>query len=85
MEICVGNESWPGILGAYVIAYILDAVFIGTPMYFLEVALGQFTQSGAIGVFNLIPALKVSYVDNLKCSGAGEICNNLNCLVLLRI
>ena len=45
--------------GSFVLPYTIMLVFVGLPLFFLELALGQYSQSGPIDVFgNLVPLLK---------------------------
>ncbi|XP_067006231.2 sodium-dependent nutrient amino acid transporter 1 isoform X2 [Anabrus simplex] len=44
--------------GAFLIPYIIVLVVIGKPLYYLEMALGQFTSSGCVRVWNMAPGLK---------------------------
>ena len=45
--------------GSFVLPYTIMLVFVGLPLFFLELALGQYSQSGPIDVFgNLMPLLK---------------------------
>ncbi|KAG0714762.1 Sodium-dependent nutrient amino acid transporter 1 [Chionoecetes opilio] len=44
--------------GAFLIPYLVVLVFIGRPLYFLELALGQFSSSSCTKIWQLAPALK---------------------------
>lgn len=44
--------------GAFLLPYIFCVVFIGFPLFFLEMALGQFTKQGAIGAWNIVPLMR---------------------------
>jgi solute carrier family 6 (neurotransmitter transporter, glycine) member 5/9 len=44
--------------GAFVIPYIIVLLIIGKPVYFLEMALGQFSSSNSVRVFNCVPVLR---------------------------
>ena len=45
--------------GSFVLPYTIMLVFVGLPLFFLELALGQYSQRGPIDVFgNLMPLLK---------------------------
>ena len=41
------------ILGAFVVPYFCIYFLIGTPLYFMEMSLGQFTSSGAAAAFKM--------------------------------
>ena len=41
--------------GSFFIAYFIILVLIGKPMYYMELALGQFAQQGPVGVWKLCP------------------------------
>jgi solute carrier family 6 amino acid transporter-like protein 5/7/9/14 len=58
--------------GAFLIPYIVVLFLIGKPLYYIEMALGQFVAGGPIKVWALSPALKGTF-------GAGSfhvICTN---------
>ena len=42
--------------GAFLIPYILVLFFVGRPLYLLELALGQFSSSGSVLVWDMVPA-----------------------------
>ncbi|KAK4287442.1 hypothetical protein Pmani_039485 [Petrolisthes manimaculis] len=44
--------------GAFLIPYLLVLTFIGRPLYFLELVLGQFSSSGSVKVWRMVPAAK---------------------------
>ncbi|XP_018428778.1 PREDICTED: sodium- and chloride-dependent creatine transporter 1 isoform X2 [Nanorana parkeri] len=41
--------------GVFLIPYVLIAIFGGIPIFFLEIALGQFMKAGSIAVWNIAP------------------------------
>ena len=41
--------------GAFLIPYVILLILVGKPMYFMEVALGQFSQLGPLAVWKLSP------------------------------
>ncbi|KAF2369074.1 Sodium:neurotransmitter symporter [Trinorchestia longiramus] len=44
--------------GAFLIPYILVLIFIGKPLYYMELCLGQFASAGAVKVWELSPAFR---------------------------
>lgn len=44
--------------GAFVIPYLIVLLVIGKPVYFLEMALGQFSSRGSVKVFDCVPAMR---------------------------
>jgi len=42
--------------GAFLIPYIVVLMLVGRPLYFLELALGQFSSAGSVRVWDMIPA-----------------------------
>lgn len=42
------------ILGAFLVPYLLMLVFLGLPLFYMELALGQYQKCGAISVWNRI-------------------------------
>merc|ERR1719153_950399 len=42
--------------GAFLIPYIVVLMLVGRPLYFLELALGQFSSSGSVRVWDMVPA-----------------------------
>lgn len=41
--------------GSFLICYFTLLLFIGKPMYYMELALGQFTQRGPVAIWKLCP------------------------------
>ncbi|XP_068201394.1 sodium-dependent nutrient amino acid transporter 1-like isoform X2 [Palaemon carinicauda] len=44
--------------GAFLIPYLIVLTFIGRPLYFLELAVGQFSSLGSVKVWKCVPAVK---------------------------
>jgi len=44
--------------GAFLIPYIFVLLFIGRPLYLLELGLGQFSSSGSARVWDMAPAFR---------------------------
>ena len=42
-------------LGAFLIPYLILLLLVGKPMYYMEVAIGQFSQQGPLGIWKLAP------------------------------
>ncbi|XP_059145866.1 sodium- and chloride-dependent creatine transporter 1-like [Physella acuta] len=65
--VCIRNGG-----GAFLIPFVICLVTIGLPLYFLEVAMGQFMSRGAYHVWNICPLFKgigiAQVIVNLMCS-----------------
>ena len=49
--------------GAFLIPYVIVLVFIGRPIFFLELCIGQFTSASQVDVWRCVPAFKgVGYI-----------------------
>lgn len=48
--------SWP--TGAFLVPYLLFMIIAGMPLFYMELALGQFNREGAAGVWKICPILK---------------------------
>lgn len=46
--------------GAFLIPYLVVLLVIGKPLYFLEMAMGQFSSYGSVKVWEMVPILKGS-------------------------
>nr|XP_060483284.1 sodium-dependent dopamine transporter-like [Panthera onca] len=44
--------------GAFLVPYLLFMAIAGVPLFYMELALGQFTREGAAGVWKICPLLK---------------------------
>lgn len=44
--------------GAFLVPYLFFAVTAGVPLFFMELALGQFNREGAAGVWKICPILE---------------------------
>lgn len=44
--------------GAFLIPYLIVLFFIGRPLYFLEMILGQFSSAGSVKVWEVVPIVK---------------------------
>jgi len=44
--------------GAFLIPYLLVLLFIGKPLYYMELCLGQFASAGPVRVWEVVPALR---------------------------
>lgn len=44
--------------GAFLIPYIVVLVVVGRPLYYLEMAIGQFASKGSVQVWELAPLMK---------------------------
>ena len=43
--------------GAFLIPYTIVTIFVSRPIYFLELALGQFSSAGPVNIWDMVPAL----------------------------
>jgi len=53
-EFCDGMYN----AGAFLIPYLIFMVFLGLPLFYLELALGQYASVGSITVWRLCPLFK---------------------------
>ncbi|XP_022222378.1 sodium-dependent nutrient amino acid transporter 1 isoform X1 [Drosophila obscura] len=56
--------------GTFVIPYLIVLLVIGRPVYYLEIALGQFTGRGVVKAFDMAPLLKGVAVGQVLATGA---------------
>lgn len=55
--------------GAFLIPYLIVLLLIGRPMYLLELALGQFSSSGSVKFWDMVPAFSgVGYGQAVACA-----------------
>lgn len=56
--------------GAFLIPYLIILILIGRPLYFLEMVLGQFSSSGSVKVWSVVPLAKgrSQLLISLSCS-----------------
>ena len=43
--------------GAFLIPYTIVLILVSRPIYFLELALGQFSSAGPVNIWDMVPAL----------------------------
>lgn len=53
--------------GAFLIPYLVVLLVIGKPLYFLEMAMGQFSSYGSVKVWEMVPILKGKSVGYIYC------------------
>ena len=44
--------------GAFLIPYILVLIFVGKPLYYMELCMGQFSSYGSVKVWHMVPGLR---------------------------
>jgi len=44
--------------GAFLIPYLIVLIFIGRPIYYLEMCIGQFASSGQVKIWSVAPLFK---------------------------
>ncbi|CRL07421.1 CLUMA_CG020394, isoform A [Clunio marinus] len=44
--------------GAFILPYIIVLIFVGKPLYYMELVLGQFSSRGCIKVYDMSPAMR---------------------------
>lgn len=50
------------VAGVFLIPYLLIVFIGGIPVFFLEIALGQFMKQGGVSAWNIAPLFKGTYV-----------------------
>ena len=50
--------------GAFLIPYLLVLCFIGRPLYFLELAMGQFASKSSVKIWDMAPFFRGMYAQN---------------------
>jgi len=69
--------------GAFLIPYIIVLMLIGRPLYFLELAIGQFSSSSSVKVWNMVPAARgVGYGQMI---GTASVVSYYCCLIALAL
>ncbi|XP_061148080.1 sodium- and chloride-dependent neutral and basic amino acid transporter B(0+)-like [Syngnathus typhle] len=63
--------------GAFLIAYLTMLVLFGTPLYFLEAAVGQFSSQGAVNVWRAVPLLQGVGIGMIILTGLMSIYYNV--------
>ncbi|XP_049589058.1 sodium- and chloride-dependent neutral and basic amino acid transporter B(0+)-like [Syngnathus scovelli] len=63
--------------GAFLIAYLTMLVLFGTPLYFLESAVGQFSSQGAVNVWRAVPLLQGVGIGMIILTGLMSIYYNV--------
>ena len=53
-------------VGAFLIPYLIFMVFLGLPLFYLELAIGQYASVGSITVWRLCPLFKG--ITDMSCS-----------------
>lgn len=63
--------------GAFLVPYLLFMVIAGMPLFYMELALGQFNREGAAGVWKICPVLKGNESDaSPTWHGTGQGCGS---------
>jgi len=47
-----------GVVGAFLVPYVIMMLLLGMPLFYLELALGQFASLGPIAVWRICPLFK---------------------------
>lgn len=64
--------------GAFLIPYLVVLMFIGKPLYFMELAVGQFSSRGPVKIWQMIPVLKGSLSESVSLFGIHALTRPLN-------
>lgn len=55
VHVCVRCRCFDLLSGAFLVPYLVCLVCGGVPIFFLEIALGQFMSQGGLGVWKICP------------------------------
>ena len=55
-------ECFVCVVASFLIPYVIILVLAGLPLFFLELALGQFSSLGPISVWKLLPLFKGKHI-----------------------
>lgn len=55
---CVANVCVLRVVGVFLIPYMIIVFIGGIPVFFLEIALGQFMKQGGVSAWNIAPLFK---------------------------
>jgi len=69
--------------GAFLIPYIIVLMLIGRPLYFMELAMGQFSSASSVKVWNMVPAVRG--VGFGQVIGTASVVSYYCCLIALAL